>query len=106
MFTALPSLLCLWPSGDSRLKQVEEKRNKTELKSILTSNYHVPGSSISLSLSLSLQFFFQVLEPGQRLLPREGFSAFFWRMSRIGERLSPYVGFGCAIMVIHVLFLK
>lgn len=48
----------------------------------------------------------QVLEPGQRILPREGMSSFFWRMSRIGERLSPYIGAGCAIMVIHVLFIK
>mmetsp|Transcript_27049 Transcript_27049/g.40950 ORF Transcript_27049/g.40950 Transcript_27049/m.40950 type:complete len:85 (-) Transcript_27049:728-982(-) len=48
----------------------------------------------------------KVLEPGQRILPREGLSAFFWRCSRIGERLSPYIGACCAIMVVHVLFLK
>mmetsp|Transcript_32809 Transcript_32809/g.54186 ORF Transcript_32809/g.54186 Transcript_32809/m.54186 type:complete len:84 (+) Transcript_32809:70-321(+) len=48
----------------------------------------------------------KVLEPGQRILPREGLYAFFWRMSRIGERLSPYIGAGCAMMVVHVLFIR
>mmetsp|Transcript_7497 Transcript_7497/g.12980 ORF Transcript_7497/g.12980 Transcript_7497/m.12980 type:complete len:84 (-) Transcript_7497:1007-1258(-) len=48
----------------------------------------------------------KVLEPGQRILPREGMTGFCWKLSRIGERLSPYIGASCAVMAIHVLFLK
>jgi hypothetical protein len=29
-----------------------------------------------------------------------------WKASRIGERLSPYIGVACAIMAIHILFIK
>mmetsp|Transcript_30940 Transcript_30940/g.73748 ORF Transcript_30940/g.73748 Transcript_30940/m.73748 type:complete len:83 (+) Transcript_30940:181-429(+) len=47
----------------------------------------------------------QTPEPGQRL-KRTGISGFFWKMSRIGERMSPYVGASCAIMAIHLLFFK
>ncbi|KAL7558651.1 hypothetical protein ACA910_010027 [Epithemia clementina (nom. ined.)] len=39
-------------------------------------------------------------------LKREGVIGFLWKLSRIGERLSPYVGAGCAIMAMHVLFFK
>lgn len=35
-----------------------------------------------------------------------GFYGFAWKASRIGERLSPYVGFACVLMAIHVLFIK
>ena len=48
----------------------------------------------------------QVLEPGQQILPREGVNSFLWKMSRIGERLSPYIGVSCAVMSIHVIFFK
>jgi hypothetical protein len=48
----------------------------------------------------------QILEPGQKILPREGLSSFLWKLSRIGERLSPYIGASCAIMSIHVIFFK
>ena len=34
---------------------------------------------------------------------REGFVGFFWKMSRIGERLSPYVSAACILMTVHVL---
>lgn len=37
---------------------------------------------------------------------REGVSGFLWKLSRIGERLSPYVGAGCLIMAVHILFFK
>jgi len=39
-------------------------------------------------------------------IKREGLKGFFWKLSRIGERLSPYVGAGCAVMAIHILFFK
>ena len=29
----------------------------------------------------------------------------FWKMARIGERLSPYVAFCCLGMALHVLFI-
>lgn len=51
-------------------------------------------------------FLFQTLEPGEIRLKRTGATGFFWKMSRIGERLSPYVGASCAIMAIHLLFFK
>lgn len=37
---------------------------------------------------------------------RTGVLGFLWKLSRIGERLSPYVGAGCAIMAINILFFK
>ena len=48
----------------------------------------------------------QTLQPGDTRLKRTGVTGFFWKMSRIGERLSPYVGASCAIMAIHLLFFK
>ena len=48
----------------------------------------------------------QTMQPGDTRLKRTGVTGFFWKMSRIGERLSPYVGASCAIMAIHLLFLK
>mmetsp|Transcript_24592 Transcript_24592/g.52992 ORF Transcript_24592/g.52992 Transcript_24592/m.52992 type:complete len:84 (-) Transcript_24592:494-745(-) len=48
----------------------------------------------------------QTLQPGETRLKRTGVTGFFWKMSRIGERLSPYVGASCAIMAIHILFFK
>lgn len=48
----------------------------------------------------------QTLQPGETRLKRSGVTGFFWKMSRIGERLSPYVGASCAIMAIHLLFFK
>lgn len=37
---------------------------------------------------------------------RDGIMGFLWKLSRIGERLSPYIGLGCFIMSINILFLK
>mmetsp|Transcript_26424 Transcript_26424/g.57941 ORF Transcript_26424/g.57941 Transcript_26424/m.57941 type:complete len:82 (+) Transcript_26424:382-627(+) len=37
---------------------------------------------------------------------RSGGLGFLWKLSRIGERLSPYVSVCCAIMAVHVLFFK
>ncbi|KAL7487228.1 hypothetical protein ACHAW6_012840 [Cyclotella cf. meneghiniana] len=48
----------------------------------------------------------KTLEPGEIRLKRTGATGFFWKMSRIGERLSPYVGASCAIMAVHLLFFK
>lgn len=47
-----------------------------------------------------------VQEPGQPLIKRPGLSGFCWKLSRIGERLSPFVSVSCILMAIHVLFVK
>mmetsp|Transcript_21512 Transcript_21512/g.21866 ORF Transcript_21512/g.21866 Transcript_21512/m.21866 type:complete len:84 (+) Transcript_21512:122-373(+) len=36
----------------------------------------------------------------------DGLKGVLWKLSRIGERLSPYVGGSCALMAFHILFLK
>lgn len=41
-----------------------------------------------------------------KVAAREGFWGFLWKLSRVGERLSPYVGAGCALMAVHILFFK
>mmetsp|Transcript_17549 Transcript_17549/g.23206 ORF Transcript_17549/g.23206 Transcript_17549/m.23206 type:complete len:84 (-) Transcript_17549:426-677(-) len=48
----------------------------------------------------------EVQEPGKPLMKRPGISGILWKLSRIGERLSPYVGASCAIMALHLLFFK
>ncbi|KAL7431605.1 hypothetical protein ACHAXH_003690 [Discostella pseudostelligera] len=48
----------------------------------------------------------QTLQPGETRLKRTGVTGFCWKLSRIGERLSPYVGVCCVIMAIHLLFFK
>mmetsp|Transcript_925 Transcript_925/g.1425 ORF Transcript_925/g.1425 Transcript_925/m.1425 type:complete len:84 (-) Transcript_925:367-618(-) len=48
----------------------------------------------------------QTLQPGETRLKRTGVLGFFWKMSRIGERMSPYVGASCVVMAINLLFLK
>ena len=35
-----------------------------------------------------------------------GFYGIAWKASRIGERLSPYVGLACIVMAFHILFIK
>eukprot|EP00934_Nitzschia_sp_Nitz4_P008971 Nitzschia sp. Nitz4//scaffold26_size159584//680//1091//NITZ4_002459-RA/size159584-processed-gene-0.214-mRNA-1//-1//CDS//3329544986//8961//frame0 len=35
---------------------------------------------------------------------RAGLGGFCWKLSRIGERLSPAVGAGCMVMAVYVLF--
>jgi hypothetical protein len=35
---------------------------------------------------------------------RDGMMGFCWKLSRIGERLSPFVGASCLIMAVYVLF--
>jgi Protein of unknown function (DUF1242) len=37
---------------------------------------------------------------------REGLLGFLWKLSRIGERVSPYVGAACALQAINILFFK
>ena len=45
--------------------------------------------------------------PGPNEVVRHtGMRGFCWKMSRIGERKSEYVGAFCVIMAIHVLFFK
>lgn len=34
---------------------------------------------------------------------REGFRGTFWKMARVGERLSPYVALACIIMGVQTL---
>mmetsp|Transcript_62941 Transcript_62941/g.185903 ORF Transcript_62941/g.185903 Transcript_62941/m.185903 type:complete len:82 (+) Transcript_62941:196-441(+) len=41
-----------------------------------------------------------------RPLKRTGVRGFLWKLSRIGERLSPYVGASCVCMAIYTLFVK
>jgi hypothetical protein len=47
-----------------------------------------------------------VQESGQPLIKRPGISGFCWKMSRIGERLSPFVAIGCVLMALNVLFFR
>ena len=35
-----------------------------------------------------------------------GVKGFCWKASRIGERLSPYIGVACFVMAFHLLFIK
>ena len=48
----------------------------------------------------------QVQDPGQPLVKRTGATGFCWKLSRIGERLSPFVSFSCIFMAVHALFIK
>lgn len=41
--------------------------------------------------------------PGQPLVKRKGISGFCWKLSRIGERLSPIISVACVFMAIHVI---
>lgn len=41
-----------------------------------------------------------------KVVPRHGLLGIAWKASRIGERLSPYIGAFCIIMAVHVLFIK
>ncbi|KAH7107392.1 hypothetical protein BKA62DRAFT_131907 [Auriculariales sp. MPI-PUGE-AT-0066] len=34
---------------------------------------------------------------------KEGFRGTFWKMARVGERLSPYVAIACIVMGVQVL---
>lgn len=43
---------------------------------------------------------------GQSVVLKSGIKGFCWKASRIGERLSPYVGASCVLMAIHILFFK
>ncbi|CAN0206828.1 unnamed protein product, partial [Ectocarpus fasciculatus] len=36
----------------------------------------------------------------------DGLFGLCWKASRIGERLSPYIGGACVIMALHLLFFK
>ena len=35
-----------------------------------------------------------------------GLKGMCWKASRIGERMSPYIGAACCFMAFHLLFLK
>ena len=37
---------------------------------------------------------------------RKGLLSFCWKASRVGERLSPWVGAACVIMAAHTVFIK
>ena len=37
---------------------------------------------------------------------RTGLSGTLWKLSRIGERMSPYISAGCAVMAVHLLFFR
>lgn len=37
-------------------------------------------------------------------IKHHGIRGFCWKASRVGERLSPYIGVCCVIMALHVLF--
>mmetsp|Transcript_267 Transcript_267/g.364 ORF Transcript_267/g.364 Transcript_267/m.364 type:complete len:85 (-) Transcript_267:329-583(-) len=45
-------------------------------------------------------------QPGDPPLKRTGLTGLCWKLSRIGERLSPYVSASCVLMALHVLFIK
>ena len=42
----------------------------------------------------------------QMPMKHDGFLGFCWKLSRIGERLSPYIGGACMAMAFHVLFIQ
>jgi hypothetical protein len=51
--------------------------------------------------------FIQPRDPNKPIhADRDGLGGFCWKLSRIGERLSPFISVGCLLMAIHVLFLK
>lgn len=35
-----------------------------------------------------------------------GLKGICWKASRVGERLSPYIGAACVVMAFHLLFIK
>ncbi|TRY63992.1 hypothetical protein TCAL_02074 [Tigriopus californicus] len=37
---------------------------------------------------------------------KSGLLGTFWKLARIGERLSPFVALGCVAMAVHTLFLS
>ena len=65
-----------------------------------------PSSNNVTHIFIIYIIFLKTLQPGETRLKRTGATGFFWKMSRIGERLSPYIGGSCAIMAIHLLFIK
>ncbi len=79
---------------------------RTEKKPLQTNTGERNYSIISNLTFLSAPLWKQILQPGETRLKRTGVTGFLWKMSRIGERLSPYVGASCAIMAIHILFFK
>mmetsp|Transcript_6159 Transcript_6159/g.12906 ORF Transcript_6159/g.12906 Transcript_6159/m.12906 type:complete len:81 (+) Transcript_6159:211-453(+) len=46
-----------------------------------------------------------IVEPGN-IVKHSGFLGMLWKLSRIGERLSPYVSVCCAMMALHIIFLQ
>jgi len=48
----------------------------------------------------------QIQQGGGGIIPkRHGVAGFLWKMSRIGERLSPFISISCLFMAVHILFL-
>lgn len=39
-------------------------------------------------------------------LKHDGLSGVCWKLSRIGERMSPYISGACLLVAVHVLFIK
>mmetsp|Transcript_34341 Transcript_34341/g.79422 ORF Transcript_34341/g.79422 Transcript_34341/m.79422 type:complete len:103 (-) Transcript_34341:94-402(-) len=49
--------------------------------------------------------FDNVVVPGEPIR-HTGIYGMLWKLSRIGERLSPYVSACCMVMALHILFIK
>ena len=84
--------------------QVRTEKKPLQTPSCLEWSENIQSWTTSIFLSAPL--WKQTLQPGETRLKRTGVTGFLWKMSRIGERLSPYVGASCAIMAIHILFFK
>ncbi|OEU17278.1 hypothetical protein FRACYDRAFT_184075 [Fragilariopsis cylindrus CCMP1102] len=57
-----------------------------------------------LLLMICTSCYLRELRPGIFDGNRTGFGGFCWKMSRVGERMSPFVGAGCLFMAAYVLF--
>ena len=84
--------LLLWKDGNSA--EGSKLKNNVEISTQIICS-HLPHRYAIV----------QIPKTGERL-KRSGVTGFLWKMSRIGERLSPYVGVSCAITAIHILFFK
>ena len=84
-----------------RIKRLRGTNRKKKVPSHTLYDLH------SAFFLFSVEYIFQQeQQPPGGVPKREGILGFFWKLSRIGERLSPYVGVGCVLMAIHVLFIQ
>jgi hypothetical protein len=68
-----------------------------------TSNLQQPDNSAADTTTLKSQ------PPIQRHQPhhhRDGMMGFLWKLSRIGERCSPYISIACVLQALNILFWK